>query len=133
MDLVARVARRDGSTTLVIVLVELQARPEQEFPWRLFEYYTLLRRVHRLPVLPIVIYVRGGRGSELWEEYREGLFEEVTVLFRYHRLRLNGRGSCPYPLIPVSTMLFTNCFWAKKKTRMIGSSTSVEAAINRCM
>ena len=123
----------------MIVLVELQARPEQEFPWRLFEYYTLLRRAGthrkwvRLPVLPIVVYVRGGRGSELWEEYREELFEEVTVLFRYRRLRLNGRGSCPYPLIPVSTMLFTNCFWAKKKTRMIGSSTSVEAAINRCM
>src|SRR5439155_3820563 len=90
MDLVARVARRGGTPTLVIVLVELQARPEEEFPWRLFEYYTLLRRVHRLPVLPIVIYVRGGRGSELWEEYREELFEEVTVLFRYRRLRLKG-------------------------------------------
>jgi hypothetical protein len=90
MDLVAQVARRDGTTTLVIVLVELQARPEGEFPWRLFEYYTLLRRVYRLPVLPIVVYVRGGRGSKLWEEYREELFEELTVLFRYRRPRLKG-------------------------------------------
>ena len=63
-------------TVLVIVLVELQARPEQDFPWRLFEYYTLFRRVYRMPVLPIVVCGRGGRGSETWEEYREELFED---------------------------------------------------------
>jgi hypothetical protein len=28
------------------------------------------RRWVRVPVTPIVAYVRGGRGSELWEEFR---------------------------------------------------------------
>jgi hypothetical protein len=90
MDLVARVLTRDGDPELILVLVELQARPEPDFSWRLFEYYTLLRRLYRLAVLPMVVYVRGGRGVERWEEYREALFGETIILFRYRRLRLRA-------------------------------------------
>jgi hypothetical protein len=55
MDLVAQVTRRDGTRTLVIVRVELQSRPVAAFPWRLFEYYPLLRR--------LIMYRREGRNE----------------------------------------------------------------------
>lgn len=90
LDLVAQVARRDGSTELILSHVELQARPEPDFPERMFEYCTLLRRNYRLAVLPIVVYIQGGRGRAGWEQYRETVFGEVIVSFRFRRLRLRG-------------------------------------------
>jgi hypothetical protein len=88
--LVGEVRTRSGRPELILIHVELQARPEPDFPWRFFEYYTLLRRRHRVPVLPIVLYVRGGRGSERWEIYRELVFDAEIVIFRYRRLRLRS-------------------------------------------
>src|SRR5207247_7188040 len=42
------------------------------------------------PIVPIVVYITGGRGSGEWEEYREQTFEELIVLFRFRRLRLRA-------------------------------------------
>jgi hypothetical protein len=90
MDLVAQVATRAGTPRLVLLHIELQARPEQGFPWRMFEYYALLRRRHRMRVLPIVVYITGGRGTDNWEVYQEDWFDEEILRFRYRRLRLRG-------------------------------------------
>jgi len=53
-------------------------------------YYTLLRQRHGLPVLPIAVYVTGGKGRRQWEHYREDALEESVLVFRYRRLRLKA-------------------------------------------
>jgi hypothetical protein len=90
LDLVAQVGTRDGPPKLVLVHVELQARPEPDLPPRMFEYYTLLRRRHRMPVLPIAVYVTGGRGTGQRERYREDIFGDLIVEFHFRRLRLRA-------------------------------------------
>jgi hypothetical protein len=90
LDLVARVVTRSGEPEFVLAHVELEARRKRDFPSRMFDYYTILRRRHQLPVLPIVVYITGGRGLKRWEIYREGVFGEVIVTFRYRRLRLQA-------------------------------------------
>src|SRR5262249_30226668 len=96
LDLVAQVPTRNGSTRLVLVHVELQARPEPDFPWRMLDYYGLLRRRYRLPIIPIVVHITGGRGSGEWEQDREETFEDLIVLFRFRRLR-SGPSRPPRP------------------------------------
>ena len=71
----------------MIVHVEVQAKPETEFARRMFEYYALLRLHHRLPVFPIVLYLRGGPASTV-EEYQEELFGEELLRFRYRSVAL---------------------------------------------
>ena len=86
-DVVARLETRDGEPEIVLVHVEVQAKPETEFARRMFEYYALLRLHHRLPVFPIVLYLRGGPGSTV-EEYQEGLFGQEQLRFRYRSVAL---------------------------------------------
>jgi hypothetical protein len=90
LDLVAQVRTKAGAPELVLIHVELQARPERGFPERMFDYSTALRRRHRVPTLPIAVYITGGHGQEEWEEYSEEWFSESIVRFRFRRLRLRG-------------------------------------------
>ncbi len=86
-DLVARLETRYGEPKLILVHVEVQAKPENAFPRRMFEYYALLRLQHQLPVFPIVLYLRRGSHARV-EEYRESLFGRELLLFRYHSVAL---------------------------------------------
>jgi len=86
-DVVARLETRDGERELVLVHVEVQFEPKSDFPRRMFEYYAVLRLHYRLPVFPIVLYLRGGPHSKL-AEYREDLFGQELLLFRYHSVAL---------------------------------------------
>ncbi len=54
----------------------------------MFDYYALLRRTYRLPVVPLVIYLRGGGERLTHEEYRDGPFGMDTLTFRYDCLVL---------------------------------------------
>jgi nucleotide-binding universal stress UspA family protein len=90
LDLVAQAATKGGEPELILVHIELQARPEPGFPRRMFEYYALLRGRHHLPVLPIVVYVAGGRSRRQWEWYREEVLGEQILTFRYRQLRLKA-------------------------------------------
>ena len=67
--------------------MEVQAEPRSDFPRRMFEYYALLRLHYGLPVFPIAPYLRRGPRSRL-AEYREALFGQELLLFRYHSVAL---------------------------------------------
>ena len=87
-DVVARLETREGAPEIILVHVEVQARPETEFPRRMFEYYALLRLHHRLPVFPVVLYLRGGPASAV-EEYKESFSgrsssASATGAWRWH-------------------------------------------------
>jgi predicted transposase/invertase (TIGR01784 family) len=86
-DVVAQLQTRDGEPEIILVHVEVQARAETDFARRMFEYYALLRLHHRLPVFPIVLYLRGGPESSV-EEYREELFGKEQLRFRYRSVAL---------------------------------------------
>jgi hypothetical protein len=86
-DVVARLETRDGKPELVLVHVEVEAEPKSDFPRRMFEYYALLRLNYGLPVFPIALYLRRGPLSKV-AEYREALFGQELLLFRYHSLAL---------------------------------------------
>lgn len=90
LDLIAQAGTRSGAAELILIHVEFEARHERDFPSLMCEHYGILRRRHRVPVLPIVVYITGGRGEEKWEEYRDKCLDETIVLFRFLRLRLKG-------------------------------------------
>ena len=54
----------------------------------MFEYYSLLRSRYKLPIFPIVVYLRRGKAGFALEEYRETLFETEILRFRCESVRL---------------------------------------------
>ncbi len=86
-DVVARLETRDGKPEVVLVHVEVQAEHRSDIARRMFQYYSVLRLHYRLPVFPIVLHLRGGTSSRL-AEYREELFGQELLLFRYHSVAL---------------------------------------------
>ena len=86
-DVVARLETREGDPEIVVVHVEIQAEHKSDFPRRMFEYYSILRLHYGLPVFPVVLYLRRGPRSRL-AEYREALFGQELLLFRYHSVAL---------------------------------------------
>lgn len=45
---------------LILVYLEVQAERPSVFPFRMSEYYMLLRPRHRLPAFPVVVYLVPG-------------------------------------------------------------------------
>ncbi len=86
-DVVARLETRDGEPGLVLVHVEVETDAKGDFPRRMFEYYSLLRLHYGLPVFPIALYLHRGPSSKV-TEYREALFGQELLLFRYHSVAL---------------------------------------------
>ena len=87
-DVVAKLRTGDGKQELVLIHVEIQSRPRRDVNERMFEYYSLLRSRYKIPIFPIVIYLRGGTKGLAVEEYREKLFETEILRFRYQSVRL---------------------------------------------
>ncbi len=63
-DVVVKLDTRDGSPELVLIHVEVQLRPGQDFGARMFEYYSLLSSRYKLPVFPIALYLLARLGVE---------------------------------------------------------------------
>lgn len=60
LDLVAQVQTTGGESELVVVHVEVEARARKAMGRRMWRYAMQLRLRHRKPVVPIVLYLRGG-------------------------------------------------------------------------
>ena len=90
VDLVAKVATKEGEPELILVHVDVEHPWRSTFPFRMFEYYVLLRLRHRLPVFPIAILPeRKVKGFEP-ETYSEGLFGYEFLNFNYFHIGLKG-------------------------------------------
>jgi len=89
-DLVVKVATKDGEPEIILVHVEVEGTWRSTFPYRMYEYYALLRLRLRLPVFPIAILPeRKVKGFEQ-ETYREELFGYELLNFSYFHLGLPG-------------------------------------------
>ena len=87
-DVVAKLRTGDGKPELVLIHVEIQLRPQRDVNERMFEYYSLLRLRYKLPIFPIVVYLRRGRKGLAIEEFRETLFDTEILRFRYESVQL---------------------------------------------
>jgi hypothetical protein len=87
-DVVAKVWTLEGMPEILLYHIEVQATRNKSFPYRMFEYYALLRLRHKLPVLPSVLYLTPGAGGLTTETYTESLFGQDIVSFRYHVIGL---------------------------------------------
>lgn len=82
-DILTEVFTLEGEPELILVHIEVQARRESDFAFRMWEYYSLLRFRHRKPIFPVVVYLAPGAGGLTQETYSEGLFGREIVRFQY--------------------------------------------------
>ena len=87
-DVVAKLTTHDGEPELVLVHIEIEARPKKDSQARMFEYYALLCARHKMPVFPVVIYIHGGNKGLTTGEYRADLFGREILRFRYESVQL---------------------------------------------
>jgi len=80
---VAKLTTHDGEPELVLVHIEIEARPKKDFQARMFEYYALLCARHKMPVFPVVIYIHGGKKG-----LTTHLFGREILRFRYESVQL---------------------------------------------
>lgn len=82
-DLVARVRLKDDSERLLLIQVEVEGQFRRAMDERVFVYYLHLRLKYRLPLVTIVIFLKGGRAPI---EFREVVdrFDDIDICrFRY--------------------------------------------------
>jgi hypothetical protein len=89
MDLLATVpVEREAQPLLVHIEIETEFRSGMAH--RIWQYYMMLRLRHGLPVLPILLNLRGGRPGAHRGTLREGIAGKVTAVFHYRGLGLSG-------------------------------------------
>ena len=82
-DLVVEIYTLDGDLEIILVHIEVQTRRESDVPYRMWEYYSLLRLRTRNRVFPLVVYLEPGIGGVVQESYVETLFEREIQSFKY--------------------------------------------------
>ncbi|MEM1205351.1 MAG: DUF4351 domain-containing protein, partial [Acidobacteriota bacterium] len=85
LDVVAEVPERGGGAKLLLIHVEVEGRYRRTMGPRMLRYYRHLRlRYPKLPVLPVVLFLRGGpRGVELLEVREQVLDGPEISVFRF--------------------------------------------------
>jgi hypothetical protein len=106
LDLVARMPTREGvpgqapgepENWLALVHVEIES-PDKLTPFRgrMFYYHVHLRAKHRLPVLPIGLFLKVGLEGIGEDTYEERFWSLQTVQFRYLYVGLPGLDGVKY-------------------------------------
>lgn len=106
LDVVAKVATRapvpdpagrGADHTVLVVNVEIES-PERatDIRPRMLWYYEHLRNRHRLPVVPICLFLRVGLDGLGWDTYEERLWERALLRFDYAYIGLPALDGLPY-------------------------------------
>jgi hypothetical protein len=74
----------------LLVHVEIETQFGAGIELRIWEYFMMLRVRHALPVLPILVTLRGGPPGVHRGTVREDFDGKLTALFRYRSLGLSG-------------------------------------------
>ncbi len=96
LDLVARVETVGGDPEMILVHVEVEARARKTMGRRLFDYSMQLWLEHHQPILPIVVYLRGGKPDVTREEVRLELLGETFVSFIHRAFGLSRSEAAAY-------------------------------------
>jgi hypothetical protein len=109
LDLVAEIPSRDADGTeddgaagseLVLVHVEIERDWSAAMGERLWDYTRTLVLRHDRPVLPMVLYLRGGPPGATRETVHRNFLGEVTETFHYYSLGLSGVSADEYVELP---------------------------------
>ncbi len=87
-DLVVQVRTVGGAPRLLLIHVEVQRERELRFPWRMWQYYSLLRQREDLPVIPVALVLYPEHEGIALEEYTETVFGRTYLVFRYLQISL---------------------------------------------
>ncbi len=82
-DLLVEAHTKEGAIELIMVHIEVQRKREKDVPYRMWEYYSLLRLRRKRPVFPVVVYLAPGTGGLTEESHTESLFGRDILAFRY--------------------------------------------------
>jgi hypothetical protein len=96
LDLVAQVPSSRGDPELVLVHVEVEAQARRRMGLRLFEYAMQLWLRHRRPIVPIVVYLRGGKPDVTRQTERIKVFGRILMTFRYLAFGLSPSQAADY-------------------------------------
>lgn len=84
LDLVAQIEAVTGATEVLLVHVEVEARARgRRMDHRMWCYAMQLRLRHRKPVIPIVLYLRGGPSDVTERVVEERFADHPLASFRY--------------------------------------------------
>ena len=110
LDVVAKVptreavpdpAGRDADQWLVVVHVEVESADRAaDIRPRMWQYYDFLRRHHRLPVLPVCLFLRVGLGGIGWDTYEERFWDHTLLRFEYSYVGLPALDGAAYATGP---------------------------------
>ena len=89
-DIVVKVATLDESEELILIHVEVENPWRSTFPFRMFEYFALLRLSHRLSIFPIAILPERRIKPFEVETYSEELFGHKMLTYSYFHIGLPG-------------------------------------------
>lgn len=90
LDLVAQVETLGGEPEIVLVHVEIEARARKTMEVRMWRYAMQLRLRHGRPVIPIVLYLRGGPPGVSARTVEERFGELFLGSFGYLAFGLSG-------------------------------------------
>lgn len=96
LDLVARVRSFEGEPEVVLVHVEVERQARQAMGRRLLDYALQLWLEHHDPVVPIVVYLRGGKPDVTREEVRLDVFGHSFLTFSYLAFGLSRSRAAEY-------------------------------------
>jgi hypothetical protein len=96
LDLVARVEALEDEAELVLVQVEIERQARTTMGLRLLDYAMQLWLEHHLPVLPIVVYLRGGKPDVSREEVGIDVLGQRFHSFGYLAFGLSGSPAAEY-------------------------------------
>lgn len=91
LDLVAKVRMKSGGERFILVHFEFEAsRKDQDFPRRMYEYFSQLFLRHGLPVVPIAVFSDEAEWAEPVPDFFEfKLSPRSGVRFDFHLIKLS--------------------------------------------
>jgi hypothetical protein len=96
LDLVAQVSSIRGNPECVLVHVEVEAKARKAMGLRLFRYAMQLYLRHGRPILPVVLYLRGGKAGVTEEVETIRVLGKTLMTFRYFAFGLSRSQAASY-------------------------------------
>jgi hypothetical protein len=96
LDLVAQVETAEGEAELFVVHVEVEARARKTMGRRMWRYAMQLRLRHRKPIVPIVLYLRGGPADVAAVTIEDRFEDQHLASFTYFAFGLSRSDARAY-------------------------------------
>lgn len=87
-DLIAEVQTNRGEPELILLHIEVQAKRSPDFSRRMWEYFSLISQRYGKDIFPVVVYLAGGSGGLVEEQYIKTVLGRERLRFTYSAVGL---------------------------------------------